>query len=83
MCAHRRGWGWGVGGLLYCIGGYWGRFWNFLGAEILYFGLTDEEEDEDEEEEEEAEGGNRLLGFMFGNVDNSGDLDVDYLDEVM
>jgi hypothetical protein len=22
------------------------------------------------------------LGFMFGNVDNSGDLDADYLDEV-
>ncbi|XP_031250159.1 transcription initiation factor TFIID subunit 1-like isoform X2 [Pistacia vera] len=38
--------------------------------------------DEDEEEEyEDVSGGNRLLGFMFGNVDNSGDLDVDYLDE--
>ncbi|GFP86800.1 transcription initiation factor TFIID subunit 1 [Phtheirospermum japonicum] len=36
---------------------------------------------DDDEEYEEAEGGNRLLGFMFGNVDNSGDLDVDYLDE--
>lgn len=35
----------------------------------------------DEEEYEEVDGGNRLLGFMFGNVDNSGDLDVDYLDE--
>lgn len=37
---------------------------------------------DDEEEYEEAGGGNRFLGFMFGNVDNSGDLDVDYLDEV-
>ena len=37
--------------------------------------------DEDEEYEESGKG-NRLLGFMFGNVDNSGDLDVDYLDEV-
>ncbi|KAL7157091.1 hypothetical protein ABFS83_02G054600 [Erythranthe nasuta] len=36
---------------------------------------------DDEDEYEEAEGGNRLLGFMFGNVDDSGDLDVDYLDE--
>lgn len=38
---------------------------------------------DDEEEYEEAGGGNRLLGFMFGNVDYSGDLDVDYLDEVI
>ncbi|XP_019445197.1 PREDICTED: transcription initiation factor TFIID subunit 1-like isoform X1 [Lupinus angustifolius] len=38
--------------------------------------------DEDDEEEYEENGkGNRFLGFMFGNVDNSGDLDVDYLDE--
>ncbi|KAF2294180.1 hypothetical protein GH714_008022 [Hevea brasiliensis] len=36
---------------------------------------------DDDEEYEEVDGGNRLLGFMFGNVDNSGDLDVDYLDE--
>lgn len=38
--------------------------------------------DDDEEDYEEVGGKNRLLGFMFGNVDNSGDLDVDYLDEV-
>ncbi|CAN4106514.1 unnamed protein product [Withania somnifera] len=38
-------------------------------------------ETNDEEEYEEAGGGNRFLGFMFGNVDYSGDLDVDYLDE--
>ena len=37
---------------------------------------------DDEEEYEESGKGNRFLGFMFGNVDNSGDLDVDYLDEV-
>lgn len=45
----------------------------------IVFELTDD----DDEEYEEAEGGNRLLGFMFGNVDGSGDLDVDYLDEVL
>lgn len=39
--------------------------------------------DDDEEDYEEAGGGSRLLGFMFGNVDNSGELEVDYLDEVM
>lgn len=38
---------------------------------------------DDEEEYEESGKGNRFLGFMFGNVDNSGDLDVDYLDEVI
>ena len=38
---------------------------------------------DDEEEYEDGGGGNRFLGFMFGNVDNSGDLDVDYLDEVI
>ncbi|KNA26132.1 hypothetical protein SOVF_000270 [Spinacia oleracea] len=38
-------------------------------------------DDDDEEEHEEAGGGNGLLGFMFGNVDNSGELEVDYLDE--
>ncbi|EEF39713.1 transcription initiation factor tfiid, putative [Ricinus communis] len=38
-------------------------------------------DEDDEEEYEEGGGGSRLLGFMFGNVDNSGDLDVDYLDE--
>lgn len=39
--------------------------------------------DDDEEEYEEVGGGNQLLGFMFGNVDNSGELEVDYLDEVI
>ncbi|XP_072996511.1 transcription initiation factor TFIID subunit 1 isoform X1 [Typha latifolia] len=37
--------------------------------------------DDDEDDYDEPGGGNRFLGFMFGNVDNSGDLDVDYLDE--
>ncbi|KAH0465864.1 hypothetical protein IEQ34_005967 [Dendrobium chrysotoxum] len=41
----------------------------------------DGREEEDEEEYEEVGGGSRLLGFMFGNVDYSGDLDADYLDE--
>lgn len=39
------------------------------------------DEEDEEDYEEENGGGNRLLGFMFGNVDDSGDLDVDYLDE--
>lgn len=43
--------------------------------------MADDEEEEEEDYEEAGES-NRLLGFMFGNVDNSGDLDVDYLDEV-
>ncbi|KAL2490963.1 Transcription initiation factor TFIID subunit 1 [Abeliophyllum distichum] len=38
-------------------------------------------DEDDDDEYEEGAGGNRLLGFMFGNVDGSGDLDVDYLDE--
>ena len=46
-------------------------------AHFIGFDLVD-----DDEEYEENGQGNRLLGFMFGNVDNSGDLDVDYLDEV-
>ncbi|RAL44831.1 hypothetical protein DM860_003590 [Cuscuta australis] len=38
--------------------------------------------DEDDDDDYEDDGsGNHLLGFMFGNVDYSGDLDVDYLDE--
>ncbi|KAG5034802.1 hypothetical protein GLYMA_04G123500v4 [Glycine max] len=41
----------------------------------------DGRDEDDEEEYEESGKGNRFLGFMFGNVDNSGDLDVDYLDE--
>ncbi|KAL6847303.1 hypothetical protein ACP4OV_023156 [Aristida adscensionis] len=38
-------------------------------------------DDDDDEGYEEHGGGNRFLGFMFGNVDDSGDLDADYLDE--
>lgn len=39
--------------------------------------------DDDEDDYEDFGGGNRLLGFMFGNVDDSGDLDADYLDAVI
>ncbi|KAJ4790165.1 Transcription initiation factor TFIID subunit 1 [Rhynchospora pubera] len=39
------------------------------------------DDDDDDEEFDEPNGGNSLLGFMFGNVDNSGDLDADYLDK--
>ncbi|TVU08311.1 hypothetical protein EJB05_41711 [Eragrostis curvula] len=42
---------------------------------------TSAAEDDDDEEYEEPGGGNHFLGFMFGNVDDSGDLDADYLDE--
>ncbi|XP_008806233.2 LOW QUALITY PROTEIN: transcription initiation factor TFIID subunit 1 [Phoenix dactylifera] len=38
-------------------------------------------DDNEDDDYEEFGGGNRFLGFMFGNVDNSGDLDIDYLDE--
>ncbi|KAK7318136.1 hypothetical protein RJT34_02834 [Clitoria ternatea] len=43
--------------------------------------LQDGRDEDDEEEYEKSDKGNRFLRFMFGNVDNSGDLDVDYLDE--
>ena len=36
----------------------------------------------DDEAYEEPGGGNYFLGFMFDKVDDSGDLDADYLDEV-
>nr|XP_051203565.1 transcription initiation factor TFIID subunit 1 isoform X4 [Lolium perenne] len=42
---------------------------------------TSAADDDDEEEYEEPGGGNHFLGFMFGNVDDAGDLDADYLDE--
>ncbi|KAJ1288769.1 hypothetical protein BS78_02G113400 [Paspalum vaginatum] len=38
-------------------------------------------DDDDDEDYDEPGGGNHFLGFMFGNVDDSGDLDADYLDE--
>ncbi|GKV29203.1 hypothetical protein SLEP1_g38149 [Rubroshorea leprosula] len=37
--------------------------------------------DDDDEYEDEGREGNRLLSFMLENVDDAGDLDVDYLDE--
>ncbi|GJR38201.1 transcription initiation factor TFIID subunit 1 isoform X1 [Tanacetum coccineum] len=33
------------------------------------------------DDDDEYEDGSRLLEFMFGNIDGSGDLDIDYLDE--
>ncbi|KAI4969555.1 hypothetical protein ZWY2020_000469 [Hordeum vulgare] len=42
---------------------------------------TSSADDDDEDDYEEPGGGSRLLGFMFGNVDDAGDLDADYLDE--
>ncbi|XP_057815094.2 transcription initiation factor TFIID subunit 1 [Cryptomeria japonica] len=42
---------------------------------------SEEKEEEDEEDYEDDHGENPIFGFMFGNVDNSGELDVDYLDE--
>ncbi|KAJ7568940.1 hypothetical protein O6H91_01G053900 [Diphasiastrum complanatum] len=48
-------------------------------------GQQEEQEDEEEEEEDEEEAAerkrSRMLGFMFGNVDDSGDLDEEYLDQ--
>lgn len=49
---------------------------------VNYFDLLLFLDDDDDEEYDEPNGGNSLLGFMFGNVDNSGDLDADYLDKV-
>ncbi|WOL14715.1 transcription initiation factor TFIID subunit 1 [Canna indica] len=42
---------------------------------------SDDDDDDDDGDYEETGERNRLFGFMFGNVDNSGDLDADYLDE--
>ncbi|KAF2927800.1 transcription initiation factor TFIID subunit 1 isoform X2 [Oryza sativa Japonica Group] len=42
---------------------------------------TSAADDDDDEDYDEPGGGNHFLGFMFGNVDDSGDLDADYLDE--
>ncbi|KAD4386189.1 hypothetical protein E3N88_26358 [Mikania micrantha] len=41
----------------------------------------DVNDDDDDDDDEEGRDGNRLLEFMFGNIDGSGDLDIDYLDE--
>ncbi len=53
----------------------------------------DEEEEEEEEDAEEDDGGDEdgddddgerrpMGGFMFGNVDDAGDLDEEYFDQV-
>jgi hypothetical protein len=54
-----------------------------LANPIIRFTIIILTEDDDVEDYEEPGGGNHFLGFMFGNVDDSGDLDADYLDEVM
>ncbi|KAI3820283.1 hypothetical protein L1987_07827 [Smallanthus sonchifolius] len=43
---------------------------------------NDDRDEDDDDEYEEGRDGSRLLEFMFGNVDGSGDLDIDYLDEL-
>lgn len=42
---------------------------------------TDDRDEDDDDEYEEGRDDSRLLEFMFGNIDGSGDLDIDYLDE--
>ncbi|KAM1575392.1 transcription initiation factor TFIID subunit 1 [Malus sylvestris] len=46
-----------------------------------YDGSQDGRDEDDEEEYEDVGRGSRFLGFMFGNVNDSGGLDADYLDE--
>jgi len=44
----------------------------------------DSERDYDDDDEDDGEGrGRQMLGFMFGNVDDSGGLDEEYLDQVV
>ncbi|KAF3772004.1 Threonine--tRNA ligase [Nymphaea thermarum] len=54
---------------------------NCLGHCLMFDHRVPSYRDDDDDEYEEGNGGNRLLGFMFGNVDGSRDLHVDYLDE--
>lgn len=37
---------------------------------------------DDSEESDEGENGGRMLGFLFGNIDETGALEEEYLDEV-
>ncbi|CAI9267632.1 unnamed protein product [Lactuca saligna] len=39
-------------------------------------------DDDDDDEYEDDRDGNRLLEFMFGNIDGAVDLDIDYLEQV-
>lgn len=51
----------------------------------IYEDYNETGHDDEEEEEEDGDGegrGRPMLGFMFGNVDDSGDLDEEYLDQV-
>lgn len=45
-------------------------------------GTSDEEEEEEEDDEDEGQGIN-MMNFMFGNVDSHGELEGDFLDEVL
>lgn len=42
----------------------------------------EEGEEEEEEEEDEQGGEEKMLGFIFGNVDEAGELEEEYMDEV-
>ena len=45
-------------------------------------GEEGEEEEEEEEEDDEQGGEEKMLGFIFGNVDEDGALEEEYMDEV-
>uniref|UniRef100_A0A2N9IH90 Ubiquitin-like domain-containing protein n=1 Tax=Fagus sylvatica TaxID=28930 RepID=A0A2N9IH90_FAGSY len=81
----RRRWygGWFPAAVSGCQGCQWRRAVQYTMGYELGSPSQDGRDEDDEEEYEDGGGGNRFLGFMFGNVDNSGDLDVDYLDEVV
>lgn len=54
---------------------------SFMGD--IYKEDSEREYDDDEEDDGDGEGRDRqMLGFMFGNVDDSGGLDEEYLDQV-
>lgn len=54
---------------------------SFMGD--IYKEESEREYDDDDEDDGDGEGrGRQMLGFMFGNVDDSGGLDEEYLDQV-
>ena len=42
----------------------------------------EEGEEEEEEDDDEQGGEEKMLGFIFGNVDEAGELEEEYMDEV-
>ena len=42
----------------------------------------EEGEEEVEEDDDEQGGEEKMLGFIFGNVDEAGELEEEYMDEV-